>query len=254
MKNAIILTHLGMGDVISISPAIRYFANKYENVYIVSKSKSRYFENCMKMYEDIDNINILTLSSAANDNEYQERVEVNQFLNNFEEDYDLLTCGIYHKDPAPFNILPDNFYIDLGLDLNVYENYFTLSESIYKNQQFKEIIEKYEYAFVCGKTSLVDHTEKIVQKIDKNILLLSPSKNLYSSDHQYFGIAESIVGLPMFDYVPLIQNAQEIHLIASSFSILSKFVASNISKKYLYNYTECGLSSNFFKDWKIIDD
>jgi hypothetical protein len=208
----------------------------------------------MKMYEDVDNINILTLSSSANDNEYQERIEVKQFIDGFEEEYDLLTSGIYHENPAPFDVLPDNFYTDFGLDLDVYENYFSLSENIYQNQQFKDIIGEYEYAFVCGKTSLVDHTKKITSQIDPNLLLLSPSKNLYTKDHQYYEIAESVVNLPMFDYVPLIQNAQEIHVIASSFSILSKFVAPNTVKKYLYNYAKCGLSTNFFKDWQIIND
>lgn len=252
MKNAIILTHLGMGDMISISPAVRYFASKYENVYIISKL--RYFENCMKMYEDVDNINIFKLSYSADDSEYQERIEVNQFLDNFEEEYKLLTCGIYHKDHTPFNNLPDNFYMDLGLDLNVYENYFSLSENIYQNQKFKNIIEHYKYAFVCGKTSLVDHTKKIISKIDPDILLLSPSKNLYTSEHEYYALAESAVGLPIFDYVPLIQNADEIHVIASSFSILSKFVAPHKVKKCLHNYTNCGLSTKFFEGWEILND
>jgi hypothetical protein len=252
MKNAIILTHLGMGDMLSANPAIRYFASKYENVYIISKL--RYFQNCMKMYEDIDNVNILTLSPEANDSEYQERLEVNQFLNDFEGEYELFASGIYSENPAPFDKLPDNFYVDFGLDLNVYENYFSLSKNIYHNQQFKDIIEQHKYAFVCGKTSLVDHTDKIISKINSDILLLSPSKNLYKPNHEYFDVAKTVVGLPMFDYVPLIQNAQEIHLIASSFSILSKFVALNEVKKYLYNYAKCGLSTNFFKGWQIIND
>jgi hypothetical protein len=241
-----------MGDMISISPAVRYFAGKYKNVYIISKSK--YFENCMKMYEDVDNVNILTLSSRADDSEYQERMEVDEFLSDFEDEYELLTSGIYHKDPTPFNILPDNFYMDLGLDLDVYEKYFSLSENIYQNQKFKNIIEHYKYAFVCGKTSLVDHTKKIISKIDPDILLLSPSKNLYTSEHECYTLTESVVGLPIFDYVPLIQNADEIHVISSSFSILSKFVAPHKVKKCLYNYTNCGLSAKFFEGWEILND
>lgn len=252
MKNAIILTHLGMGDMLTASPAIRYFASKYENVYIISKL--RYFQNCMRMYEDVDNINILTLSLEANDSEYQERLEVDQFLNGFEEEYELLSSGIYHNNPAPFDKLPDNFYVDLGLDLDIYEKYFSLSENVYGNKKFKNIIDQHKYAFVCGKTSLVDHTEKIIAKVNPDLLLLSPSRNVYSNDHEYYDIAESVVNLPLFDYVPLIQNAQEVHVIASSFSILSKFVVPKDSKKYLYNYAKCGISENFFRDWLIIND
>jgi hypothetical protein len=252
MKNAIILTHLGMGDMISINPAVKYFSTKYENVYIISKL--RYFENCMKMYEDIDNINILTLSLEANDNGQQEWLEVNQFVNNFEEEYELLTCGIYNDTPTPFDILPDNFYLDLGLDFDTYEKYFSLPENVYQNKQFENIIEQYKYIFVCGKTSIVDYTEKIISKVNSDFLLLSPSRNIYAKDHEYYDIAESVVGLPMFDYVPLIQNAQEVHLIASAFSILSKFVTPKETKKYLYNYAKCGISENFFKDWLVINE
>jgi hypothetical protein len=250
MRNVIILTHLGMGDMISISPAIRYFARNYDEVYIISKQ--RYFENCMKLYEDVDNVNILSLRPESNDSEYRENLEINQFLNNFDEDYDLFTCGIYNKNRTPFNTLPDNFYIDLGLNLDVYENYFYLPKNIYQNQQFKTIIGKCEYLFICGTTSLADYTNKIISKIDSNLLLLCPSKNLYGEEHEYYDIAETVVDLPIFDYVPLIQNAKEIHVIASSFSILSKFVSCKNTKKYLHNYNDCGLSTNFFKEWQII--
>lgn len=250
MKNAIILNHLGMGDIISMSPSVRYYANKYENIYILSKL--RYFNNCMKLYEDVDNINIFSLSMKANDNEYQERLEINLFLNNFEEEYHLFTSGIYKENHTPFDSLPDNFYTDLGLNLDVYNTYFSLPESVYKNTQFDKIIQNYSYLFVCGKTSLEDYSQKIISKINSNFLLLNPSKNFYDIEHFYYEIAESVVGLPIFDYVPLIQNAQELHLIASSFSILSKFVAPQNIKKYLYNYNKCGLSNTFFNGWNII--
>jgi len=241
-----------MGDMISMSPSIRYYANNYDNIYLVSKL--RYFDNCMKLYEDLDNVNILSLSLEANDNENRERLEINQFLNNFGEEYDLLTSGIYKQNHASFDRLPDNFYVDLGLDLDIYETHFSLSENIYNNKQFDKIIQNYDYIFVCGKTSLEDYTEKIISKIDSDTLLLNPSKNLYDIDHDYYEIAKSAVGHPIFDYVPLIQNSKEIHLIASSFSILSKFVAPQNIKKYLYNYHKCGLSSSFFKGWDIQND
>jgi len=92
------------------------------------------------------------------------------------------------------------------------------------------------------------------KNIDSNILLLSPSKNVYSKNHEYYDIAESVIDLPFFDYVPLIQNAQEIHLIGSAFSGLSKFVALEKTKKCLHNYNNCGLSTNFFKNWYIINN
>ena len=252
MKNAIILTHLGMGDMTCISPAIRYYAKQYENVYIACKI--RYFENCLRMYEDVDNINILKLSPSADNSEYQERLEISKFVNDFNDEYDLLTCGIYKESHTPFTCLPDNFYMDLGLELETYEKYFSLPKSVYDNEYFNDIIKKYNYIFVHGKTSLVDYTEKILSNIKEDKLLLCPSKNLYSKNHEYYDIAETVINLPFFDYVPLIQNAKESHLIGSSFLCLAKFVSSSESKKYLYNHGNSEISKNFFKDWQIVND
>jgi hypothetical protein len=252
MKNVIVLTHLGMGDITCISPAIRYFAAKYENVYIFCKMK--YFENCFKLYEDDENINILKLSSLSDHSEYHERMEIGRFVREFKDNYDLLTCGIYKESHNPFNRLPDNFYLDLGLPLDTYEKYFSLPKSVYENQYFDNIITNYEYIFIHGKTSLADYTEKIVSNINSDYLLLCPSKNLYSKNHKHYNIAESVIGLPFFDYFPLIQRSQEIHLISSSFLCLSKFIAPIGIKKYLHNYNNCEVSTNFLKGWTIISD
>jgi hypothetical protein len=250
IKNVIVLTHMGMGDITCISPAIRYYAEKYENVYIACKS--RYFENCLKLYEDINNINILKLSSSADDNANQERLEIDNFVNNFDGEYELLTCGIYKKSHKPFDCLPDNFYMDLGLELDVYEKYFSLSKNLYNNEYFNNIIGKYRYIFVHGKTSILDYTDRIISNIVSDDIILCPSKNCYPKNHEYYDIAESVIDLPFFDYVPLIMNANEIHLIASSFSCLSKFISPTGIKKCLYNYSNCGISKNFLKDWTII--
>jgi hypothetical protein len=251
MKNAIVLTHMGMGDITCISPAIRYYAKKYENIYIACKE--RYFKNCLRLYEDVGNINILKLSPLANDSEHQERLEINKFVNDFDDEYHLLTCGIYKESHNSFVHLPDNFYMDLGLELEIYEKYFSLPKRLYENEYFNNIIEKYAYIFVHGKTSLVDYTDRIIFNISTDNVLLCPSKNLYHKNHEYYDIAESVIDLPFFDYVPLIQNAQEIHLVGSSFSCLSKFISQTGIKKYLYNYSNCGISTNFLKDWTIIN-
>jgi hypothetical protein len=251
MSNAIVLTHLGMGDMICINPAIIYFSKKYKNVYIFCKSK--YFQNCIKMYEDVDNINIIKLNDIANNNEYRERMDIDNFIDQFDIKYDLLSCGIYKKSRHKFVSIPDNFYKDLGLELNIYEEYFSLPKSVYENTYFDSIIKNYNYVFIHGKTSTLDYTKQISSYIKSDVLMLNPSGNLYPEEHEYYSIAKSVVDLPFFDYVPLIQNALEVHMIGSSFSCLSKFIATPKTKKYLHNYNNCGISAQFFDGWNIIN-
>lgn len=248
--NAVILNHLGMGDMLSISPAIRLFASKYKEVFIISKFK--YYKNVMKLYEDIDNVNVFSLTSNSDDNQYTEMSEINSFISEIDIDYDLYSCGIFKENHHPFNNLPDNFYYDLDIPLQTYDEYFKLHEKYYNISKVSNIIQNYEYIFVSGNTSLKDYTDDIFSKIKTNDLILSTSKNFYDHDDERYEIANSIINLPLFDYVPLIQNCKEAHVIGGVFSVLSKFVIGNSSLKFLHNCNECGLSKNFFSGWEII--
>lgn len=252
-NNAVILNHLGMGDMLSISPAIRLFASKYKEVFIVSKFK--YYNNVMKLYEDIDNINVFSLTSNSDNNQYTEMSEINSFISDIGVDYDLHSCGIYKKNHHPFDNLPDNFYYDLDIPLKTYDEYFKLHEKYYdisRVSNISKIIENYEYIFVSGNTSLKDYTDDIFSKIKTNYLILSTSKNFYDNSDERYEIANSVIDLPLFDYIPLIQNCKEAHVIGGVFSILSKFVIGESSLKFLHNCNECILSKNFFSEWEII--
>lgn len=248
---AIVLTHLGMGDMIVISPAVRYFSSKYKQIFI--PCKSRYYENCMQLYGDVANINILRLTSLADNNEYIERKEIFEFISSFQQEYDLHSCGIYKKNNFPFINLPDNFYSDLNLPLDTYNTHFKLHSKFFSKDKFLNIIENYEYAFVSGQTSLKDYTDEILSKINSEYLILSPSKNCYEVGDPRYEVAQSVINLPLFDYVPLIQNSKEVHVIGGVFSTLSKFILDDNIPKYVHNINGCGLSKNFFDKWQLLN-
>lgn len=242
MENLIILHHLGMGDMLSISPAVRYFAKKYKQVYIFCKKN--YFDNTMNLYYDVENINIVQIDS--------EETDIPNFIKNFWEKFDIVKAGIFNPDRQNFVNLPDNFYIDLNLPLSTYDEEFYLPENVIDNTVFDKI-KNQDYVFVSGSTSIKDYNNEILSKIKTDKLILNPSINCYNKGHKYYEIAELVIDLPLFDYVNIMKYAKEIHVVGHLFSILGKFVCSNDTIKVIHNLSKINLSNNFWINWKIIE-
>lgn len=241
MKNIIVSHHLGMGDVLAISPAIRYFYEKCDNLYVFSKES--YYSNTQKLYNDLKNLKIIKVSS--------ETYDINNFVTHFLEENEYFASGAFKTGHKPFNSLPDNFYEDLNVPLKVYDDYFHVPESSINNNAFEKV-KDLNYIFLCGTTSIADYTHNILNNISIDNLILSPSYNHYPKDHDYYEIAKSVMNLPLFDYVNILKNSSEIHVVGHVFGILAKFVCNKNKKKYLHNCSKLDLSTNFFKNWDII--
>jgi hypothetical protein len=247
MNDAVILSHLGMGDMIGISPAIRHYCKKYNEVYIFSKEKNS--KNVFAMYDDVPNLNIIAIDNDSN----LESQQINFYLSEIESDFDLISSGLYKKNRAEFTNLPDNFYDDFDLDYSVYEEEFNLPNKILEDKTYFDLLDGIDYNFIVGTSSTKDINEEILESIEDDLFIINPSKNVYTEEDPRYQLAEKFLNLPLFDYTNIIKNAKGIYLIDSSFSLLSKFVASKNSKKVLYNRSGYNLSMQFFNGWEIID-
>lgn len=247
-NNAIILSHLGMGDMLGFIPAIRKFCNDYDQVFIFSKEKNKL--NVFEMYEDVDNLNIIVLDD--NENEFQ---QVDTYLSSLFKEIgkcDIIKTGLYLGNHNKFEDLPDNFYLDADLPLTTYQKYFKLPSRLTSNTLLSKLLDGIDYNFMVGNSSTLDINDKILEKISNNYLIINPHLNVYEKNHEHYELSQTFLDLKMFDYVNVIKNAKEVHLIDSSFSLLSKFVSSKKSKKFLYNKSGYKLSSGFFSGWEII--
>ena len=247
MNEAVILSHLGMGDMIGISPAVRHYCKKYEEVYIFSKEKNS--KNIFELYDDITNLNIITID----DNPSYELEQINSCLNQLDDKCDIIRSGLYKESRSDFTNLPDNFYDDFDLEYSIYDEEFDLPDKFFNNQTYLNLLNGIEYNFVVGSSSTKDITEEILASIEDDLFVVNPSKNVYDENDDRFELAEKFLNLPLLDYVNIITNAKGLYLIDSSFSLLSKFVSSKESKKVLYNRSGYKLSENFFSDWEIVE-
>ena len=245
MNDLVILSHLGMGDMIGISPAVRYFCKKYREVYIFTKERNS--KNVFAMYDDVDNLNIISIDNDSS----LESQQINFYLNQIKSDFDLISSGLYKKDRAEFTNLPDNFYDDLGLEYSVYDEEFNLPSKVLKDNTYLDLLDGIDYNFVVGTSSTKNITEEILESIKDDNFIVSPSKNVYSVNDSRYQLAEKFLNLPLFDYTNVIKNAKGLYLIDSSFSVFSKFIASKNSKKVLFSRSGYKASKQFFDGWEI---
>ena len=246
MKDLVILSHLGIGDMIGIHPIVRYNCEKYSNVYIFCKNMN--LKNARGMYEDLTNLKIIAIDYNFDTSKEVDIVwRIIKDMNLQESIF--LKSGIY-KNSSNYTNLPDNFYMDFGMDLSIYDNYFKLPED--KLVQYEELYDKNLF-FINGKSSTKNIDSEIMSRLGdtNNYFLVNPNHNLYDKSHTNYELANTFIGLPMLDYVNIIRRSKEIHVIDSAFSLLSKFVSLENSKKYIYNRSGYSLSTNFFKGWEI---
>lgn len=243
-KNLIVAHHLGLGDVFCISPAIRYLSEKYENVYVFSKTE--YFQNTLKLYYDIDNLSVIEIEDSI--------YAINQFIDGFSEEKEVFRCGLYRDDPGLTldSTLPDIFYDQINVPLEVYNTHFNIPEQSVDDAVYDRVKE-FEYIFVNAKSSNTNHIEKIKNNIPSDKLILNPNYNHYEKSHEYYEIAQQVINLPLFSYVNIIKNAKEFYGIGHLFSILGKFLCNEESKKVIYNYNKINLSKKFFERWEIYE-
>lgn len=245
METAVVLTHLGMGDMLSISPAVKYIAHRYALVYVFSKQK--YLDNAIALYENTPNIKPISHGTI----ELNELNDIREILSRFDFQFDLFACGMYKQNRSPFEQIPDNFYRDLGLHTSIYDNWFSLPDRFYSidNVFMNKGI---DCIFLCGRSANSDITQFIKDNVSSDLLIIDPAINHYDFPDPRHAIAASYISKPIFEYVHVLQRAKEIHVIDSAFSLLAKFTGNPNAKKYLYLNSGATVSTNFFKDWEMI--
>jgi hypothetical protein len=91
---------------------------------------------------------------------------------------------------------------------------------------------------------IVVHEESSVQKLPiakqlmakgETRLILDLNKNPYGAAHGWWAAAEKVAGLPLLDYIDLIEGAEELHMIESSvYCMASHLDLSKVKRKVCY--------------------
>lgn len=224
-KNAVFIGHLGLGDHLCLSGAVRYLSLDWDAIYVLCKPKN--LKNVERLYEDAPNIQCVPVK---NDFQFPELDGI-KFSKIFKS-------GLYCENPREFTNLPNGFYKDLGLDPEIQNKYFWVSPPKFS------IEISIPYIFVHQETS--SKTISLVNWDINERLTIDPNTNLYSQDHVWHRLAGACVGHLVPDYSELLVRAQEVHLMDSCFYCLARYLPLQASVKICYE-RESGNPSEIYK-------
>jgi hypothetical protein len=212
--------HLGFGDLLNMSGAIRFLSKTFKMTVTISPI---HINNAKILFNDIEDISFLLTNHYYNDAEREYDI-----LNSY---YDkVLKTGFHNKDFICLDNKPHiKFYEIIGLNMDIYRDFF-VKKNIY-NPNF-ELIKNTKYFFCHTQASQYEyHIE-----LNTDDIIICPNKNYYNKDHIFYKTAELFVGLSFFEYTDIIENAEEIHVVDSSFACYAILLRQYLkaSKKYCY--------------------
>ena len=230
--NAYILSHLGLGDNITMIGAVNFLLQYYVKIYLLCKKK--YEINVKLLY---NNSNIITVPIDEN-NEFNHCKEI---IMNVDHVYnDIFISGFCHTSYLSSKITNTNilnykknninikynhifdFYNGIGLDTNIYINYFNISSTTLTNDYYYKI-KKYNIIFLHtqGSNRSIELTDIINLYINNSdYLIICPNKNMYNIENIHYTKANNYINLPVAYYIDIIKNSKEIHVIDSCFSCI----------------------------------
>jgi hypothetical protein len=202
--------HLGLGDHIICNGMVRHFCKKYDNIILFCYT--HYYENVSYMYRDLENLEIFTFYSDEEITHFAKRnttVENNLIKPGFD---DLDAC----LDRMTFD---EAFYYLAGLDFSVRFDEFYIPRDLETEKEVCETLnpENEKYIFVLDDP-------KRGYNIDMN--KVSSEYKIITNDYRFL----------MFDYISLLENAEEIHMMQTGFLDLVNCYKMDKPKIYRHNY------------------
>lgn len=212
--------HSGMGDHILCNGLIRYLSKRHDKIYLITKNNI--LHHIKRMYQDSNNIELLPFDSDAG---FYLEPGFNELKKNFLNlRYVHFMIDEYDKKPykmanVPFEERWKSWYIDrnnLGVGMinkmNLPDRYCLIHRT-------------------CSQCSYDIHIETKLPVIEVNKM----------NDEN-----------TLFDWIPVIENATEIHVIDSVFLHLADSLDISGKRLYYHMNREPGIKFTFKNKWECV--
>jgi len=218
----IIHHHSGLGDAIICNGMVNFLSEKFDKIYLASHNKIS--DHLDYLYSENDSVELLVYDKAT-------EIYKNRKL-------PVLRIG-FEKNTKNFNT---SFYEQLDLDYQIsYDNFYIPTDEDKEKNLEDHLIKEYK----VNNQFMLIHQVSSYGKVDLNI---------ESNSGKIYVEKETDIFKNIFFYRRVIENAEEIHCIDSSFLHLVERVPTS-AKLYFHNHkTDTQKSEKLFlmKDWKII--
>lgn len=230
-RDVYVYHHLGLGDHVIANGIVRTFAEEYDRVFLFVKPK--FLSNIQYLYRGQPNIKLMAMDDA----------EARSFISWNTGSLDIKIIGhwaqnnrIFQNDGSPIDEI---FYDIAGVPFENKWDKFHINRNLEREQEvFDELgLEGQEYIFVH------DDEKRKITRLPKGIRVVRPAMN---------------VGI--FEYMKVIEYAQEFHAINSCFYCLVDCALDlHPEENYLHAYTQPeyknhpGYFGNMKLDWKLLE-
>jgi len=246
MKEIILLTHLGLGDQIACAGMTCKLLEKYDHVYYPTKLRN--FTSMTRLFNYTDDV---TFPKVGNDTEGGpgHTVECPPSL----ESAETLRTGVW-TNYGVTQIVEKNrpflevFYEQAGLDPEISWSHFPLrrdnsEENALRGKLNLEKDERYIFAHTDSPypDSQITHEERL-DPFPEDVRVIRPNPEISQT---------------IFEYCSVIENAEEVHCIDSSFALLAdRLDLSKVKRKSIHRYARIEsqkMSETTYKqDWELI--
>ena len=204
--------HLGLGDTIICNGLVNFLSTKYSKIYL--PVKGNLFNTVQFLYSENKNLSLFKISNDSREEDIYEFA--------LSKNVKILRVGYQNVKDQPFNLA---FYKQLGLPYRYSQKYFSIPSDINKEVLLKDhLINFYN---VNPNSYSVIHNEYQFPGGKFDLKLIDEQNAIYVSK-------ESDLFMNLFLYRSLIESAQTIHCINSSFLHLVERVNTK-AKLYYHN-------------------
>ena len=226
-KEFILYHHLGLGDHIICAGLVNYLSKNYKTIHLPVKRRN--LQNVNFLYENNPSVSTFIVDIEDDDIlKYSKKVDLKILKIGFRKRGKPFNSGFYKQINLPYDISFNNFGYkrDIPKEINLYKH---LSSEHNVNAN---------YGLVHAESSLGDADLKI--RNDIPVIYIKKETDIYNN---------------IFLYMKLIEEAQEIHCIDSSFLHLVERSETK-AKLFFHNIKNNkikGANLELVKNWEIID-
>lgn len=224
-KDAIFLGHLGLGDHIICQGMVNILYSSYEKFYIPVKHGN--VTSVQYMCKNLKGVEIL----PCDGDEEAKRLCV---IHTQQKKTDLLVAGHHNSNYWEMvGNFDERFYQQLGIDFDEAWNWHPKAPEE-PNQDVLDLIPEVDFCFIHDDPSRGFNID-----VRTDLIGLPMVRN-------------TVKGKTIFDYIPLLERATEIHCMDSSFAIMIDRLPKLKAKKYIHRHVRGSSYPNYRSGWEII--
>ena len=240
MNKIFFISHLGLGDHFTCNGIVRELYKGSD--LMVMPVKENNIKVVKRMFSDLDNLHLIPLVGSMDYNDTQHMNDAYSLIYFFKNrGYNIKSVGAF----SPHNFIrgvknyDEIFYEQVGIDFNKRWDSFYPRNINNEMKMFNECfgLKENEYIFLHDDPD----RGRVINRnlLPDNLKIITPHKKFWDAD--------------ILDYRYILENANQIHCVNSSFAdLMDSFDLSKVSKICLHQYARTDDPVNYKNNFLII--